>query len=124
MISAACFRCGRGVASGRGGSTKKAPASFEHGPIVSRKMIFRFVNYPILCLNLGFEISDICRKAIQRRSAHTPRAVFALEGPNRKVWIYVAHEPSMRSLGQTASGDRAASKADIEVRPPDVRFTP
>jgi hypothetical protein len=68
------------------------------------KMFFRFMNYPVLRLNLGFEISDICRKAIQRRSAHTPAAVFALECPNRNAWIYVAHESSMRSLDQSASG--------------------
>jgi len=42
-------------------------------------MIFRFVYYPILCLNFGFEISNICRKPIQRRSADAPPAIFALE---------------------------------------------
>ena len=55
-------------------------------------MIFRFVDYPILGLNLGFEISDICRRAIRRRSADAPGAVFALLRPNRQVRIYVAHE--------------------------------
>jgi len=93
-------------------SDEKASASFEYGPIAFWKMFFRFVDYPILCLNLGFEISDICRKAIRRRSAHTPRAVFALQGPNRKVWIYVAHEPSMRSFDQTANGERAKRDAN------------
>lgn len=43
-------------------SDEKASASFEYGPIAFWKMFFRFVDYPILCLNLGFEISDICRK--------------------------------------------------------------
>ena len=55
-------------------------------------MIFRFVDYPILGLNLGFEISDICRRAIRRRSADATCAVFALLCPNRQVRIYVAHE--------------------------------
>jgi hypothetical protein len=41
-------------------------------------MIFRFVDYPILGLNLGFEISDICRRAVRRRSADAPCAVRAL----------------------------------------------
>jgi hypothetical protein len=77
-------------------SDEKASASFKYGPIAFWKMLFRLVNDPILCLNLGFEISNIGRNAIQRRSAHAPRAIFALEGPNRNVWIYVAHELSMR----------------------------
>jgi hypothetical protein len=55
-------------------------------------MIFRFVDYPILGLNLGFEISDICRRAIRRSGADAPCAVFALLCPNRQVRIYVAHE--------------------------------
>jgi putative transposase len=80
-------------------------------------MFFRFMDHPILCLNLGFEIPDICRKAVQRRSAYTPRAVFALEGPNRKVWIYVAHEPSMRSLDQGASEPRWRSRTRSLTRP-------
>jgi hypothetical protein len=83
---------------------QKASASFEYGPMAFWKMFFRFMDYPVLCFNLGFEISDICRKAVQWRSAHTPAAIFALERPNRNVWIYVAHEPSMRSLGHGASG--------------------
>jgi hypothetical protein len=56
---------------------RKTSASFEYGPIAFRKMFFRFVDYPILCLNLGFEITDIRRRAVWLRSAHTPRAVFA-----------------------------------------------
>jgi hypothetical protein len=83
---------------------QKASASLKYGPIAFWKMFFRFVDYPILCLYLGFEISNISRNAIQRRGAHTPRAIFALEGPNCNVWIYVAHEPSMRLLDQGASG--------------------
>src|SRR6516165_2860743 len=68
-------------------SDEKALATFKYGPLASRKMIFRFVDYPILRLNLGFEISDICRRAIRRRSADAPCAVFALLCPNRQVRI-------------------------------------
>jgi hypothetical protein len=73
-------------------SNEKTSATFKYRPLASRKMIFRFVDYPILGLNLGFEISDICRRAIRRRSADAPCAVFALLCPNRQVRIYVAHE--------------------------------
>jgi len=37
-----------------------ASASSDNGRVSSSKMILRFVDYPILGLNLGLEISDVC----------------------------------------------------------------
>jgi hypothetical protein len=78
--------------------------SVEFALIAANEMIFRFVEYPMLGFNLGFEISDICRWAIRQRSADTPRAVVVLQWPNQ-AWIYVAHKPSMRSFGWIANSE-------------------
>jgi len=77
--------------------------SVEFAPVAASEIIFRFVDYPILGFNLGFEISDICRRGIRQRSADAPRAVFACSGLIVRIWICIAHKPSMRSFGWIAN---------------------